>query len=216
MSTAAARARDASAARLERGVSTRSPKETVTLDGVNTAATVRARVAVGDDAALRPGAHRAAERRRTAGRIARPKIPRWCARARSSAERRVPTPIARMADEIARATRPVDPWRRPESVGSIRPRFAASSRPWVRLVFATPKAKGIFPEDHPQFFGASAAGSAGRRRDRRTLHASADLLIGVGFDPVESDKVWHQTMKLVPIAPVSDRRRPSMCRRSES
>ena len=31
----------------------------------------------------------------------------------------------------------------------------------------------------------------------------ADLLIGVGFDPVESDKVWHQTMKLVSIAPVS-------------
>jgi acetolactate synthase-1/2/3 large subunit len=35
------------------------------------------------------------------------------------------------------------------------------------------------------------------------LFARADLLIGVGFDPVESDKLWHQTMKLVSLAPVT-------------
>jgi acetolactate synthase-1/2/3 large subunit len=29
------------------------------------------------------------------------------------------------------------------------------------------------------------------------------LLIGLGFEPVESDKLWHQTMKLVSIGPVS-------------
>ncbi len=31
----------------------------------------------------------------------------------------------------------------------------------------------------------------------------ADLIIGVGFEPVESDKLWHHTMKLVSIGPVS-------------
>jgi acetolactate synthase-1/2/3 large subunit len=31
----------------------------------------------------------------------------------------------------------------------------------------------------------------------------ADVLVGVGFDPVESDKVWHHTMPLVSIGPMS-------------
>src|SRR6185369_11525307 len=59
----------------------------------------------------------------------------------------------------------------------------------------------IFPEDHPQFFGVCS----GLAADAVIVDhfARANLLIGVGFDPVESDKVWHQTMKLVSIAPVS-------------
>ena len=31
----------------------------------------------------------------------------------------------------------------------------------------------------------------------------ADLLIGVGFEPVESDKLWHQSMTLVSIGPAT-------------
>ena len=33
--------------------------------------------------------------------------------------------------------------------------------------------------------------------------AQADLLVGVGFEPVESDKLWHQTMPIVSIGPLS-------------
>src|SRR6185503_18562642 len=31
----------------------------------------------------------------------------------------------------------------------------------------------------------------------------SDLIVGLGFEPVESDKLWHHTMKLVSIGPVS-------------
>jgi acetolactate synthase-1/2/3 large subunit len=35
------------------------------------------------------------------------------------------------------------------------------------------------------------------------LFDRADLLVGVGFEPVDSDKLWHQTRKVVSMAPVS-------------
>ena len=35
------------------------------------------------------------------------------------------------------------------------------------------------------------------------LFERADLLVGVGFEPVESDKLWHHTMPLVSVGPVS-------------
>src|SRR5262249_48305856 len=68
-------------------------------------------------------------------------------------------------------------------------------------VFVTPKAKGMLPEDHP-FFSGVCAGVAGDRVVL-DLFERADLLVGVGFEPVESDKLWHHTMPLVSIGPVS-------------
>ena len=68
-------------------------------------------------------------------------------------------------------------------------------------VFVTPKAKGIVPEDHPLFCGV-CAGVAGDGVVVDFLN-QADLLVGVGFEPVESDKLWHHTMKLASIGPVS-------------
>ena len=68
-------------------------------------------------------------------------------------------------------------------------------------VFVTPKAKGIFPEDHRLFFGV-CAGVSGDGCIVDFL-ATADLLLGIGFDPVESDKLWHHTMPLVSVSPVS-------------
>lgn len=67
--------------------------------------------------------------------------------------------------------------------------------------FVTPKAKGLLPEDHPLFAGV-CAGVAGDRVVL-DLFERADLLVGVGFEPVESDKLWHQTMPLVSVGPVS-------------
>jgi len=68
-------------------------------------------------------------------------------------------------------------------------------------VFVTPKAKGLLPEDHPLFYGV-CAGVSGDAVVVDFL-GRGDLLIGVGFEPVESDKVWHSTMPLVAIGPVS-------------
>ncbi len=68
-------------------------------------------------------------------------------------------------------------------------------------VYSTPKAKGIVPEDHPLFCGV-CAGVSGDAVIVEQL-AQADLLVGVGFDPVESDKLWHATMPLVSVSPMT-------------
>ena len=107
----------------------------------------------------------------------------------------------RVAAQIARARRPV------AILGlDLDPRTdAAPARAFVEALgmptFVTPKAKGLLPEDHPLFCGVCAGVSA----DEVVVDffKRADLLVGVGFEPVESDKLWHQTMKLVSIGPVS-------------
>ena len=175
-------------------------KQTITLDAVNTAATVRrawrttieprfgpVHLALPSDVARQPDRH--AEDPATISLTPDPPPP-------PGAEA-----IARMADEIARARRPVlilgldlNPYTEAPAVR----RFAeAVGVP----VFVTPKAKGIFPEDHALFYGVCS----GLAADAVIVDffAKSDLLVGVGFEPVESDKTWHQTMKLVSIAPVS-------------
>ena len=109
--------------------------------------------------------------------------------------------IDRMAAAIAAARRPLvvlgldlDP----RSTPAIVRRFVdALGVP----VFVTPKAKGILSENHPQFLGVCG----GLAADGVVLDffSRSDLLVGVGFEPVESDKLWHHTMKLVSIGPVS-------------
>ncbi len=59
----------------------------------------------------------------------------------------------------------------------------------------TPKAKGIVPEDHPLFAGV-ASGMAIDRDIVETIH-SADLLVAIGFDPVECDKTWFADSNVV-------------------
>jgi acetolactate synthase-1/2/3 large subunit len=68
-------------------------------------------------------------------------------------------------------------------------------------VFVTPKAKGILPEDDRHFFGV--CGGVAGDAVILDLFAKTDLLIGVGFDPVESDKLWHQSMPVVSLGPLS-------------
>ena len=109
--------------------------------------------------------------------------------------------LARVGEEIARATRPIvvlgldlDPRTDAQPVRRFVERLGAP-------VFVTPKAKGMLPEDHALFYGV-CAGVAG---DGVIVDffGRADLIVGVGFEPVESDKLWHHTMKLVSIGPVS-------------
>jgi acetolactate synthase-1/2/3 large subunit len=175
-------------------------KQTLTLDAVNTAATVRrawrtaleprmgpVHIALPSDIARQQ--ERQAEDPASVGLT--PDSPPAPAQAA----------VDRMARAIKRARRPVvilgldlDPNTTPASVRLFVEALGAP-------VFVTPKAKGILPEDHPLFFGVCG----GQAADAVVLEffGKADLLIGVGFEPVESDKLWHQTMPLVSIGPVS-------------
>jgi acetolactate synthase I/II/III large subunit len=112
-----------------------------------------------------------------------------------------PEQVARVAQAIARARRPVvilgldiNPH---VDVEAVRAFVEALGAP----VFTTPKTKGVLPEDHPLFYGV-CAGVSGDAIVVEYL-SRADLLVGVGFDPVESDKVWHATMPMVSVGPVS-------------
>lgn len=67
----------------------------------------------------------------------------------------------------------------------------------------TPKAKGIISDDHPLFLG-TAAGMAGDGLIIELLDR-VDLIIGIGFDPVESDKIWHVDKKIISIDTASIR-----------
>ena len=175
-------------------------KQTLTLDAVNTAATVRrawrtaleprmgpVHIALPSDIARQP--ERQADDPASVGLTPDPPPP--------------PSQgaVDRMARAIKRARRPViilgldlDPNTTPASVRLFVEALGAP-------VFVTPKAKGILPEDHPLFFGVCG----GQAADAIVIEffSKADLLIGVGFEPVESDKLWHQTMPLVSIGPVS-------------
>jgi acetolactate synthase I/II/III large subunit len=59
----------------------------------------------------------------------------------------------------------------------------------------TPKAKGIASEDHPLFAGV-ASGMAIDRDIVETIK-TADLIIAIGFDPVECDKTWFADVDVV-------------------
>jgi len=112
-----------------------------------------------------------------------------------------PAVVRRMGERLAASQRPIvllgldlDPRTAPTPVRRFVDAFGAP-------VFVTPKAKGILPEDHPLFSGV-CAGVAGDGVIVDFL-ASADLLVGLGFEPVESDKIWHQTIGMVSIGPLS-------------
>jgi acetolactate synthase-1/2/3 large subunit len=112
-----------------------------------------------------------------------------------------PSDMRRVASALAGARRPV------LIVGlDVNPHTeTAAVRAFVERMdlptLVTPKAKGIVSEDHPLFAGV-CAGVAGDPVIVEFLER-ADLLVGIGFEPVESDKLWHQTCPLVSIGPVS-------------
>lgn len=102
--------------------------------------------------------------------------------------------IERIAARIERSERPI------LLIGLAAP---VAATPAIRAladrlqspVLTTPKAKGIFPEDHPRFLGV-ASGMALDREILETIR-SADLVIAIGFDPVECDKTWFAQTEIV-------------------
>jgi acetolactate synthase-1/2/3 large subunit len=175
-------------------------KLAITLDGTDTAAKVRRAI----DVALAPRmgpVHIAlpSDVARAEERASQPELasdpPQGPSPAPSAAD------LTRVGELISQSRRPavilgldLDPYRDVSAVRAFVDRLGAP-------VFVTPKAKGALPEDHPLFHGV-CAGVAGDAVVLEWL-GGADLLIGIGFEPVESDKLWHQTMPLVSIGPIS-------------
>lgn len=68
-------------------------------------------------------------------------------------------------------------------------------------VTVTPKVKGLIPEDHPLFL-ATCTGMAGDRLVAEFL-AGADLLVGIGFDPVEAIRPFYADRPFLSISAYS-------------
>jgi acetolactate synthase-1/2/3 large subunit len=112
-----------------------------------------------------------------------------------------PEALRRFIATLRQVTRPVlilgldlAPYARPDLVRQFVEHLGVPT-------FVTPKAKGVLPEDHPLFYGVCAGVAA----DHVILDffGKADLLVGVGYDPVESNRIWHETMKLAAVGPMS-------------
>lgn len=82
----------------------------------------------------------------------------------------------------------------PRDAPALR-RFADATRlPFV----VTPKAKGLLPEDAPGFLGV--VGGMALDREVMATVDTADVLLGIGFDPVECDKAWYVERKIASIS----------------
>ncbi len=126
----------------------------------------------------------------------------------SRAEPGSPTPL----DEglISRAVEALSEARRPLAIvglGADPRRDAAKIQRFIKKndipVMVTPKAKGVFPENEPLFL----ANASGMMADDLVVEMirRADLVVGIGFDPVESDKIWHKDVALLSFNPYSIR-----------
>jgi acetolactate synthase I/II/III large subunit len=120
----------------------------------------------------------------------------------------VPPPPPPRAEDIDRIARELRVARRPVVILGLDLAPYPPSRALMAFVeklgvpiFVAPKAKGALPESHPLFYGVCAGVAA----DHVIVDffRKADLLVGIGYDPVESNRMWHQTMKLVSIGPLS-------------
>ncbi|HEV8536171.1 MAG TPA: thiamine pyrophosphate-binding protein [Candidatus Limnocylindria bacterium] len=70
---------------------------------------------------------------------------------------------------------------------------------WSVPVMVGPKAKGIFREDHPLFVGTIEGLGTGHLFD---YVDRCDLVVMIGFDPVEFDRDWTAKARVVHIGPL--------------
>jgi acetolactate synthase-1/2/3 large subunit len=108
--------------------------------------------------------------------------------------------VADIVDRLKAAARPL------VLIGlGATPAAAAATHALIERLQApflvTPKAKGIVSEDHPLFAGV-ASGMAIDRDVVDTIK-SADLILAIGFDPVECDKTWFADVDIAAIDSVS-------------
>jgi acetolactate synthase-1/2/3 large subunit len=119
----------------------------------------------------------------------------------------LPPPIP-TASSIARAVKMISDARRPLAVAGIgldTLKKQSSVLRWLEVsgipMAVTPKAKGLVPENHPLFL-ATCAGMAGDRLFV-DLVSDADLLIGIGFDPVEAIRPFYLERPFLSVADYS-------------
>ncbi len=70
---------------------------------------------------------------------------------------------------------------------------------WNIPVMVSPKAKGVFREDHPLFLGTIEMLGTAKLYE---FIDSCDLVLMVGFDPVEFDSAWTAPAKVIHIGPL--------------
>ena len=73
------------------------------------------------------------------------------------------------------------------------------SEAFILPVMVGPKAKGIFPEDHPHFVGTLEMLGTQKLYD---FIDECDLLLMAGFDPVELDRDWTARAQIINFGPV--------------
>lgn len=108
--------------------------------------------------------------------------------------------LAEAVDLLAGADRPlvlVGLGCDPGDADALRAFIDRTGWPFV----VTPKAKGLLPEDAPGFLGV-AGGMAVDAAVLETIE-QADVLLGVGFDPVECDKDWYVRRRVVNLSRAS-------------
>lgn len=110
--------------------------------------------------------------------------------------------------DLDRAARMIAQARRPLAVVGIGldpVKVQPALLRWVEAtgipVATTPKAKGLVPEDHPLFV-ATSTGMAGDALFVELLRET-DLMIGIGFDPVEAIRTFYAERPFLSIAQYS-------------
>jgi acetolactate synthase-1/2/3 large subunit len=119
---------------------------------------------------------------------------------RADVEPTLPSGVREIADRIAASKRPlalVGLGATAACAGPISVLLDRLASPFV----VSPKAKGMVSDEHPLFLGV-ATGMALDREIVATLR-SADLVIAIGFDPVESDQTWFPSLEVVSLDAVS-------------
>ncbi len=107
--------------------------------------------------------------------------------------------VALAAERLRRCARPVILAGMDANDEATAPRLAALAHAWRVPVIASPKAKGLFREDDPLFLGTIEALGTRRLFD---LVDTCDLVLMVGFDPVELDRDWTAPGEVIHIGPL--------------
>jgi acetolactate synthase-1/2/3 large subunit len=70
---------------------------------------------------------------------------------------------------------------------------------WAIPVMVSPKAKGIFREDHPLFLGTLEMLGTAKLYE---YIDDSDLVLMIGFDPVEFDRDWRAAAQVIHVGPL--------------
>ena len=105
-----------------------------------------------------------------------------------------PGPAGAAANLLRQAKRPVVLVGMDANDEVIGSRLVAFAEEWSMPVIDSPKSKGVFPEDHPLFVGTIEMLGTARLF---SLIDDCDLVLMIGFDPVEFDRDWTTTARVV-------------------